>query len=134
VGITEAIGPTTNYRTIIEGNADKSGARMTRGDEYAHIVIGVQGQPGLGAPGRFKAVYRAFWSAAAPDFRSSVAPACLDLAEDVRLLSEALIVTQGDLNDASTGGKPAIVRRIKAQQQRLVARERALAECVAVNP
>ena len=64
--VKELVGPETNYRTIIEGNATKSGARLTTYSDRVNIYVKVQGQGGWGAPGKFKAIYRVRWSPPPP--------------------------------------------------------------------
>jgi hypothetical protein len=59
--VIEIVGPETNFSTIIEGNATRSGARLTILDDQVRVHVTVQGQAGWGAPGKFKAIYRVFW-------------------------------------------------------------------------
>jgi hypothetical protein len=135
VAIVEEIGPTTNYRTIIEGNAQRTGAAIVHTDEYATITVSVQGQSGDGAPGRFEALYRASWSAARPDFRSSIASACSGLNDDINRLETELTPVQEDLNSgAATGGKPALTERIRAIQKQIGDKRGQFQRCQDANP
>jgi hypothetical protein len=61
IKVTELVGPETNYRTITEGNSRKDGALISVYEDHVHIHVRVQGQPGWGAPGKFKAIYRVRW-------------------------------------------------------------------------
>lgn len=54
----EYVGPETNFRTIIEGNAELSGAAIVPGPKSVLVHVKVRGQPFNGVPGKFKAVYR----------------------------------------------------------------------------
>jgi hypothetical protein len=54
----EHVGPETNYQTIIEGNAAKNGANLQRLPGGVRVRVGVKGQ---WVPGKFKAIYRAYW-------------------------------------------------------------------------
>lgn len=59
--VRELVGPETNFHTIVEGNASLTGANLqiAGGRIYGHVTV--QGQAGWGAPGKFMAIYRAFW-------------------------------------------------------------------------
>ena len=64
--VQENVGSETNFSTIIEGNASKSGAAITTFPDHVHIHVKVQGQGGWGAPGKFKALYRVYWEPIPP--------------------------------------------------------------------
>lgn len=61
VGWSESVGPETNFHTIFEGNDRLDGARVTVHSDRITIRVGVRGEGGWGAPGKFKAVYRVRW-------------------------------------------------------------------------
>jgi hypothetical protein len=63
--IDERLGPETDSSTIVEGNAQRSGAdlRLAAAVPAFSVHVKVRGVAGvLGKPGKFKAVYRVFWS------------------------------------------------------------------------
>ena len=64
--VQENVGPETNFSTIIEGNASKSGAALTLYPDHVHVHVKVQGQAAWGAPGKFKALYRVYWEPIPP--------------------------------------------------------------------
>ena len=55
------VGPETNFSTIVEGNANTDGARITITGSDVRVYVKVA-RTGLWAvPGKFKAQYRVFW-------------------------------------------------------------------------
>jgi hypothetical protein len=59
--VREFVGPETRFGSIIEGNANHSGAAITLFQDRATIHVKVQGDAFQGSSGRFKAVYRLSW-------------------------------------------------------------------------
>jgi hypothetical protein len=59
--VQEYVGPETRYASIIEGNANHSGAAITLFADRATVHVKVQGDAFQGSSGRFKAVYRLSW-------------------------------------------------------------------------
>jgi hypothetical protein len=59
--VQEFVGPETRFGSIVEGNADRSGAAITLYDDRAQVHVKVHGDGFAGAPGKFKAVYRLRW-------------------------------------------------------------------------
>jgi hypothetical protein len=58
VRIDELVLPGTNPGTITDGNATRTGARLTREASAVHVQVTVQGEAGWGRPGKFAALYR----------------------------------------------------------------------------
>src|SRR5262249_48284011 len=69
VGFIEDVIPATNFQTMTEGHRNAAGAfdgaQVTVTTTGIHVHATVQGHDGLGAPGKFGALYRVFWTAAA---------------------------------------------------------------------
>jgi hypothetical protein len=61
--VREHVGPDTNYKTIFIGNAAKSGAQINTLAGGMRVRVGVRGEGGWGAPGKFKGIYRTSWTA-----------------------------------------------------------------------
>jgi PASTA domain len=59
--VQEFVGPETRFGSIVEGNADHSGAAITLFPDRAQVHVKVHGDGFAGAPGKFKAVYRLQW-------------------------------------------------------------------------
>jgi len=70
--IREFVGPETRYTSIIEGNANHSGAAITLFEDRATVHVKVQGDAFQGSSGRFKAVYRLSWTADPNSYRLHV--------------------------------------------------------------
>lgn len=66
VRCVETVGDETNFGTIVEGNATKTGAEIQFFSDHVHIHVKVWAGALYGAPGKFKAVYRVSWEAGAP--------------------------------------------------------------------
>jgi hypothetical protein len=66
VGFIEDVVPGTNYSTMTAGHPNGAGgydgAEITVTATGIHVHVGVQGRDGWGAPGRFGALYRVFWT------------------------------------------------------------------------
>ena len=62
----ELVSPETNRETIIDGNPQRTGARIIRSLDRCDVHIAVQGQSILGVPGKFKATYLAYWKQLPP--------------------------------------------------------------------
>lgn len=60
------VGPETHFGTIVEGNANKDGARITVTPNDIAIYVKVARTGLWGAPGKFKAIYRVFWEPGPP--------------------------------------------------------------------
>jgi hypothetical protein len=102
---TEAIDSSqTNFRTIVEGNARRDGAAITvRGDKI-HAHVKVRGQTRWGAPGKFKAIYRASWVPGPPQIRLALMP------EPSAILAGATIPISVLAEDWQSGAKvPATI-------------------------
>jgi hypothetical protein len=76
--VQEFVGPETRFGSIVEGNADHSGAAVTLYPDRAQLHVKVHGDGFAGAPGKFKAVYRLPWvpdppapSTTVPDVRET---------------------------------------------------------------
>jgi hypothetical protein len=63
----------TNFRTIIGQNAGRGAAIEARRD-HVHVSVGVQGQRALGAPGKYKALFRLRWVPGPPQVRARITP------------------------------------------------------------
>jgi hypothetical protein len=64
--VEEIVGPETLYRSIRNGNSTNTGAAIRflpdpYNPTYVNITVGVQGEGGWGAPGKFKAIYIMKW-------------------------------------------------------------------------
>jgi len=65
VGYVEMVSqvPGETYTKTIEiGNANHDGAEITPLPDRIHVRVKVRGQSLKGLPGRFKALYRVFWT------------------------------------------------------------------------
>jgi hypothetical protein len=66
VGFIEDVIPATNFSTMTAGHrnaaGDFDGADVTMTSTGIHVHVGVKGRDGWGAPGRFGALYRVFWT------------------------------------------------------------------------
>ncbi len=62
--VLEGVGSDTHFATIVEGNADRSGARLDVQPDHIGIHIAIANKPFWGATAKFKALYRAFWTPA----------------------------------------------------------------------
>jgi len=62
VGVIEMVGPETDFRTIVSGNAQRDGARITIGATDARVFVRVARTALWGAAGKFKAIYRVLWA------------------------------------------------------------------------
>ncbi|MGW5721914.1 hypothetical protein ACWEVP_37470 [Amycolatopsis sp. NPDC003865] len=60
----EFVGPETVFSSLVEGNEERTGARITLHSDHVDVYVKVRGQPFHGAPGKFKAAYRVFWDEA----------------------------------------------------------------------
>lgn len=61
VAIEEMVRSDTNFRTITEGNAAKSGAAISCFSDHVHIHVSVKGEGAFGAKGKFAALYKVWW-------------------------------------------------------------------------
>lgn len=61
--VREIVGAETFTNTITEGNATLTGAQITIGEDSVTVHVAVHGQPLMGTPGHFKAVYLVSWQA-----------------------------------------------------------------------
>jgi hypothetical protein len=61
LAIREFVGPETRFASIVEGNADRSGAQITLGRDAAVVHIKVHADAFDAPHGKFKAVYRLSW-------------------------------------------------------------------------
>jgi hypothetical protein len=62
--VEEFVGPETDRDMIVQGNADRTGASITVTEHGVRLFVAVAGRRAAlgGAPGRFKALYRVFWT------------------------------------------------------------------------
>jgi hypothetical protein len=97
--VKEYVGMETNFRTIIEGNANKNGARIRVYDDRVNIYVKVQGQGGWGAPGKFKAIYRVRW---APIILGELVPLKLYYSDERR--DNFTTATQDGIRSAEAAG------------------------------
>ena len=63
LSVREHVGPETNFKSITDGNANKTGARIDVLIDRVRVRIGVAREGGFGAAGKFKGIYRVFWDA-----------------------------------------------------------------------
>jgi hypothetical protein len=71
IDVQELVLPGTNFRSIVDGNDARDGARITINEER-HIVtikVTVRGEENWGAPGKFAAIYRVRYRGAPPPLR-----------------------------------------------------------------
>jgi hypothetical protein len=62
LSVLEHVGPETNLKSIVEGNASKTGARIDVLTDRVRVRIGVAAGGGWGF-GKFKGIYRVSWDA-----------------------------------------------------------------------
>ena len=62
----------TDFSTIVEGNADRTGARLTKLEDRVRVFVRVRGKKSVvgGSAGKFVALYRVYWSARVLPFGS----------------------------------------------------------------
>jgi MIR domain len=63
LSVREHVGPESNLKSITDGNANKTGARIDVLTDRVRVRIGVAREGGFGAAGKFKGIYRVFWDA-----------------------------------------------------------------------
>jgi hypothetical protein len=61
-GVDEYVLPETYVPSIVEGNVNLNGARITSCDDSVEIHVKVHGEPFQGHAGRFAAIYRLKWT------------------------------------------------------------------------
>jgi hypothetical protein len=62
--VEEFVAPETDRDMIVQGNASRTGARITTTEEGVHLFLTVAGRRSLSwplTPGRFRALYRVYW-------------------------------------------------------------------------